>query len=44
MLELEPPRHTRLRNLVNRAFVSRQIEKLGRRSKAWRMRGSTPSR
>ena len=28
MLELEPPRHTRLRNLVNRAFVSRRIEKL----------------
>jgi cytochrome P450 len=29
MLELEPPKHTRLRNLVNRAFVSRRIEKLG---------------
>jgi cytochrome P450 len=28
-LELEPPEHTRLRNLVNRAFVSRRIEKLG---------------
>ncbi len=28
ILELEPPEHTRLRNLVNRAFVSRQIEKL----------------
>jgi len=28
ILELEPPRHTRLRNLVNRAFVSRRIEKL----------------
>jgi unspecific monooxygenase len=28
MLELEPPRHTRLRNLVNRAFVSRRIERL----------------
>jgi cytochrome P450 len=28
MLELEPPEHTRLRNLVNRAFVSRSIEKL----------------
>jgi cytochrome P450 len=28
MLELEPPEHTRLRNLVNRAFVSRRIEKL----------------
>ncbi|MEO0635517.1 MAG: cytochrome P450 [Pseudomonadota bacterium] len=25
MLELEPPTHTRLRRLVNRAFVSRQI-------------------
>ena len=29
MLELEPPEHTRLRNLVNRAFVSRGIERLG---------------
>ena len=29
MLELEPPGHTRLRNLVNRAFVSRNIERLG---------------
>ncbi len=29
ILELEPPEHTRLRNLVNRAFVSRQVEKLG---------------
>jgi len=29
MLELEPPEHTRLRNLVNRAFVSRRIERLG---------------
>ena len=29
LLELEPPKHTRLRNLVNRAFVSRRIEKLG---------------
>jgi cytochrome P450 len=28
ILELEPPEHTRLRNFVNRAFVSRQIEKL----------------
>ena len=28
MLELEPPEHTRLRTLVNRAFVSRRIEKL----------------
>lgn len=28
MLELEPPVHTRLRGLVNRAFVSRQIERL----------------
>ena len=28
MLELEPPVHTRLRALVNRAFVSRQVEKL----------------
>jgi unspecific monooxygenase len=31
MLELEPPEHTRLRNLVNRAFVSGRIEKLGSR-------------
>jgi unspecific monooxygenase len=29
ILELEPPGHTKLRNLVNRAFVSRRIEKLG---------------
>ncbi|MCO6391960.1 cytochrome P450 [Aliihoeflea aestuarii] len=28
MLELEPPIHTRLRTLVNRAFVSRQVERL----------------
>ncbi|MFP6806330.1 MAG: cytochrome P450 [Pseudomonadales bacterium] len=27
LLELEPPAHTRLRRLVNRAFVSRQVEK-----------------
>ncbi len=28
LLELEPPVHTRLRGLVNRAFLSRQIEKM----------------
>ena len=28
LLELEPPEHTRLRRLVNRAFVSRRIEAL----------------
>ena len=28
MLSREPPVHTRLRTLVNRAFVSRQIERL----------------
>lgn len=28
LLELEPPDHTRLRGLVNRAFVSRRIEQL----------------
>ncbi len=28
LLELEPPAHTRLRKLVNRAFVSRQVERL----------------
>jgi len=28
LLELEPPEHTRLRALVNRAFVSRNIERL----------------
>ncbi len=27
-LELEPPEHTRIRLLVNRAFISRQIERL----------------
>ncbi len=31
LLEMEPPEHTRLRNLVNRAFVSRQVEKLAPR-------------
>ena len=31
MLELEPPEHARLRNLVNRAFVSRRIERLAPR-------------
>ncbi|MDC0737379.1 cytochrome P450 [Cognatishimia sp. SS12] len=29
MLELEPPRHTRLRGLVMRAFTSRRIQDLG---------------
>ena len=29
MLELEPPRHSRLRNLVLRAFTSRRIAALG---------------
>lgn len=28
LLNLEPPAHTRLRNLVNRAFVSRNVEQL----------------
>ena len=28
LLELEPPVHTRLRGLVNRAFVSRQVQRL----------------
>mgnify|MGYP001824149683 CR=1 FL=1 len=28
LLELEPPHHTRLRTLINRAFVSRQVERL----------------
>jgi cytochrome P450 len=28
LLSIEPPEHTRLRTLVNRAFVSRQIERL----------------
>jgi cytochrome P450 len=28
LLELEPPAHTRIRSLVNRAFVSRHIERL----------------
>jgi len=34
MLELEPPVHTRLRTLVNRAFVSRQVERLRSRVEA----------
>ncbi len=34
MLELEPPAHTRLRTLVNRAFVSRQVERLRPRIEA----------
>ena len=34
MLELEPPVHTRLRTLVNRAFVSRLVEKLRPRIEA----------
>ena len=28
LLELEPPVHTRLRSLINRAFLSRQVERL----------------
>ena len=31
ILEMEPPEHTRLRNLVNRAFISRRVEKLAPR-------------
>jgi len=31
MLDLEPPEHTRLRGLVNRAFVSREVERLAPR-------------
>lgn len=34
LLELEPPVHTRLRTLVNRAFVSRQVERLRPRVEA----------
>src|SRR5687768_16382999 len=34
MLELEPPVHTRLRTLVNRAFVSRQVDRLRPRVEA----------
>jgi cytochrome P450 len=34
LLELEPPVHTRLRTLVNRAFVSRQVERLRPRLEA----------
>ncbi len=29
LLELEPPVHTRLRSLVNRAFMARQVDRLG---------------
>ena len=28
LLELEPPEHTRLRTLINRAFVSRHVDKM----------------
>jgi len=31
LLELEPPEHTRLRTLINRAFVSHQVERLAPR-------------
>ena len=31
MLDLEPPQHTRLRGLVNRAFVSREVDRLAPR-------------
>jgi cytochrome P450 len=31
LLELEPPAHTRLRTLINRAFVSRKVERLAPR-------------
>ncbi len=34
LLELEPPDHTRLRTLVNRAFVSRHVERLRPRIEA----------
>jgi unspecific monooxygenase len=34
LLEVEPPVHTRLRTLVNRAFVSRQVERLRPRIEA----------
>jgi unspecific monooxygenase len=34
LLELEPPVHTKLRTLVNRAFVSRQVERLRPRIEA----------
>jgi cytochrome P450 len=34
LLEREPPEHTRLRKLVNRAFVSRQVEQLRPRIEA----------
>ena len=34
MLEREPPAHTRLRTLVNRAFVSRSVERLRPRIRA----------
>ena len=34
LLELEPPDHTRLRTLINRAFVSRQVDRLAPRIEA----------
>ena len=38
MLEREPPVHTRLRRLVNRAFVSRTSNASDRRSTPFAMR------
>ena len=37
LLELEPPVHTRMRGLVNRAFLSRQSSGCGRASRPSRM-------
>lgn len=44
MLAREPPTHTRLRTLVNRAFVSRQVERLRPRVAALRINLSMSSR
>ena len=43
ILEMEPPEHTRMKNLVNRAFVSRRSKSSRPASRRSRTSGSTPS-